>query len=296
MIERAVIENFRSIQKVDLRLSPLTCFVGPNGCGKSTLLDALNFNRSSPTRDQWRHTKRAIKRTLVIDGQPHHGTDKPLFGSGVRWYQPVHFKADDLRKHNHVHREDKVAASGQNMVNVFDSLPRRAQEELSGRFCGLVDAFADVDTEPTSGGNQRLRFQDRWSSVWFEPAQVSDGSLLTLGYLVLDYQRPRPEAVAIDEAERGVHPYLLSHLVDMWRGMAYRADEPIQVFLATHSRVLLDLLEPGEVRFLSRDDGGNLRVEEAPTGEADWTSYLEHYEGSLGSAWLSGGLGGVPGI
>jgi predicted ATPase len=42
-IRRVRLENFRSIESCDVRLSPLTVLVGPNGSGKSNFLDALSF-------------------------------------------------------------------------------------------------------------------------------------------------------------------------------------------------------------------------------------------------------------
>jgi predicted ATPase len=46
-IEKVSIENFRSILRVEVRLSPITFFIGPNGSGKTSFLDALFFVRDS---------------------------------------------------------------------------------------------------------------------------------------------------------------------------------------------------------------------------------------------------------
>lgn len=70
----------------------------------------------------------------------------------------------------------------------------------------------------------------------------------------------------------------------------------MQVVLATHSAELLDYVEPHEVRFLTRDEAdGSTRVEAVNLDSPDWRATFEEYKRSLGSAWLSGGLGGVPG-
>ena len=42
-ISRVRLENYKSIESCDVRLSPLTVLVGPNGSGKSNFLDALSF-------------------------------------------------------------------------------------------------------------------------------------------------------------------------------------------------------------------------------------------------------------
>lgn len=41
MIDRIIIENFKTLRRVDLSLGPMNLFVGANGSGKSNLLDAL---------------------------------------------------------------------------------------------------------------------------------------------------------------------------------------------------------------------------------------------------------------
>lgn len=43
-IKRLVIENFKSIERIELiEPNPFTVFVGPNGSGKSTIFEALEF-------------------------------------------------------------------------------------------------------------------------------------------------------------------------------------------------------------------------------------------------------------
>jgi predicted ATPase len=43
LLTRVVIRNYKSIAACDLRLGPLSIFVGLNGSGKSNFLDALRF-------------------------------------------------------------------------------------------------------------------------------------------------------------------------------------------------------------------------------------------------------------
>ena len=72
--------------------------------------------------------------------------------------------------------------------------------------------------------------------------------------------------------------------------------KPIQVVLATQSADLLDHLEPEEVRFLNRNpDDGSVRVDTVDTKAPGWDTAFAEYKRSLGSAWLAGSLGGVPG-
>ncbi|MDI6602547.1 MAG: AAA family ATPase [Patescibacteria group bacterium] len=43
MIKKLIIENFRSIKKVEINLGPMNAFIGPNNAGKSNIMKALNL-------------------------------------------------------------------------------------------------------------------------------------------------------------------------------------------------------------------------------------------------------------
>jgi predicted ATPase len=71
---------------------------------------------------------------------------------------------------------------------------------------------------------------------------------------------------------------------------------PIQIVVATHSAELLEYCRPEEVRFLDRNtEDGSLRVHQIDAVSPDWQETFDTYRQSLGSVWLSGGIGGVPG-
>jgi predicted ATPase len=183
---------------------------------------------------------------------------------------------------------------------VVGSLTRRQQEQLSRTFCRLVPVFADLDLQPTSDGMHELRFQDRWSDgLWYRPEQVSDGTMLMVAFLALRYQSEPVELLTIEEPDRGLHPYLMEQVISFLRTLSEPKEPgmpPIQIVVATHSAELLEYCRPEEVRFLDRNtEDGSLRVHQIDTASPDWQETFDTYRQSLGSVWLSGGLGGVPG-
>jgi predicted ATPase len=206
---------------------------------------------------------------------------------------------DQLRSPNTLAAAATLDGTGSNLANVFGTLTRVQQSDLARQLCQLVPLFRDVDVIPVGPGTHQLRFQDRWrDEVWYAPYQVSDGTMLLTAFLTLQYQIPPVELLTIEEPERGLHPYLLEQLVAFLRKLSRGevGKAPIQVVLATHSPELLEYLEPQEVRFLGRDpEDGSTTVRKVPTDDPDWPSYFREYENSLRAAWLSGGLGGVPG-
>jgi predicted ATPase len=285
VIERLVIRNFRCIRHAEVSFAPLTVLVGPNASGKSTVLDAL-VPRQFAGLDYWQYgPANTPSISLSPAGQRHE-------------VQALRLDLQRLRLPNQVSKELRLDPSGQNLPNLLYSLTRKQRDDLARQLCRLVPVFADLDLEPTGGGNHTLRYQDRWNeAVWFNPAQVSDGTLLITAFLSLQYQSQVPTCITVEEPERGLHPFLMGELMTFLRDMSAGkvGPKPIQVVLATHSAELLEHARPEEVRFLDRDPkDGTVTVHSVDPKEPGWEDAYREYGRSLGSAWLSGGLGGVP--
>jgi len=204
-----------------------------------------------------------------------------------------------LRQANVLKEETGLDEVGSNLANVVASLGRRIQDKLAHQLCELVPMFRDIDVIPTQQGQHEVRFEDRWKpGLWYGPNRVSDGTMLLLAFLVLQYQREPVDVVAIEEPERGLHPYLIGELISLLRGFTTgrHGGKRFQVLMATHSAELLDFVRPEEVRFVNRSaEDGSMTVAQVDTSEPGWEQAFKEYRESLGQAWLAGGLGGVPG-
>lgn len=304
-IERVDFQNYRCLKDVSLRLGALTALVGPNATGKSTVLRGLAPEFVELTRQEtWQHgNASALRRVLHMnDGVVHQRGRGLVIGSeGGRApkyrFEALQLRVDQLRGHNLVHPEKFLSRDGSNLANVFATLPRRVQTQAAAAFCEFVSVFADVDVRPSKEGHHRVCFLDRWrEDLWYEPTEVSDGTMLMFAFSLLQYLTEPPDLLTIEEPEHGLHPYLLGQLVALLRGVAEGTlgRRPIQIVLATHSAELLEHLRPDEVRFLSREADGSVSVEEAPVDDPDWRKVYDEYQRSMGSLWLSGNLGGVP--
>ena len=302
MIRQLQIENFRCLRAVTLNLEPLTVFVGANSSGKSSVFSALHVQGSHD--DRWmRKAKAGVSVTATMEDNSTESRVLSPFGVFERSpkfpaCQVLQLDLKAVRESNQVNEMRVLSPSGSGLANVFATLTRGEQGQVAQQFCDLVPMFADVHVRPQSSGNHWILFQDRWNSkLWYQPQQVSDGSILLLAFLLLPYQAPH-DVVAIEEPERGLHPYLMGELVGVLRKLSKGEIGPraIQILLATHSAGLLEFIEPAEVRFFSRSkETGETRVEEPPVGDPNWLKTLKEYDNSMGDLWLSGGLGGVPG-
>lgn len=287
-------QNFRSIRELDLRLSPFTALVGPNGSGKSTVLAALDHR--SVLAPTWRHVPaNVVIERSAADGLASRSIQGGLTGGHfVVEAQHLRLNLDRMREPALVNPAYRLSLDGSNLSNLISTLPRVNQERLAKELSARVAGIADVDVIPSSAGNHQLRFHDRWSKTEFTPQEVSDGTILMLAFLALRFQPNPPELITVEEPERGLHPYLLGELVSFLRSMT-EGPKPMQVVVATHSAEFLEHMKPDEVRFLSRSpEDGNVVAKEVDPADPDWVRVYREFDDSLGSAWLAGGLGGVP--
>lgn len=304
MVREVAITNYGCLRDVKVRLGPLTVLVGPNASGKSTFLRALQEDaRLHPDRAWQQRGDLAIE--IRVSGEDdwvrrREPGKRPEYGGFPVNCQVLRLDRDKLRAPDTVQQAGQLGPYGSQLTNLLITLGRRRFIEISERLCHLVPVFGDVDIRPAAGkGMMGLFFQDRWNpDSWYPAHQVSDGTLLMLAFLTIPYQDPAPDILAIEDPERGLHPYLMEQVVGTLRQLSLGELGPraVQVILATHSAELLEYLDPEEIRFFDRSrEDGSTDVREAPTDTETWKAAFEEYERSLGSAWLSGGLGGIPG-
>ena len=63
MIKKVEIENYKSIDKLDLEIGQFNVFIGENGCGKSNILEAIAFSSSFSDMDNGKLLLKGIRVT-----------------------------------------------------------------------------------------------------------------------------------------------------------------------------------------------------------------------------------------
>jgi len=154
-----------------------------------------------------------------------------------------------------------------------------------------------IHETPTGGCDFSFSFRDFVEPV--PPPLLSDGTKLSLAYLVISELAVPPLILCLEEPENGYHPRRLHELMDMFVALAYPTDgtEPVQVLVSTHSPYLLDHFS-GELERC-------IRIVEAADGRSTVTEWLERKaqltpkqlagteEVSVGELWAQGLYGGV---
>ncbi len=134
-----------------------------------------------------------------------------------------------------------------------------------------------------------LSLVDKYSNQPIPASEVSDGSLRVLAFLTALYQVETPTIFCFEELENGLHPWLLSRLVEILQRVTSEgvADHRAQVIVTTHSPVMLDYFEPHQVRAVEFDTEGKTRMHALPTQVSRLQAALEAYDNELGEMWFT---------
>lgn len=141
-----------------------------------------------------------------------------------------------------------------------------------------------------------LELIDKYSGHRIPASDISDGTLRILAFLTALYQQDTPSIICFEEIENGVHPWLLHKMMELLKLVSTEGitGKPVQVLITTHSPVLLNYVEPHQVRAVELDNEGKTQVHNLPTDSVRFQKALEAYDGSLGELWFTNQFGGNP--
>jgi predicted ATPase len=173
---------------------------------------------------------------------------------------------------------------------------RKSFDELENRLNRLVPNIKRVALPRKGGQTFLLELVDKYSEHHIPASDVSDGTLRILAFLTALYQENTPSIICFEEIENGIHPWLLGKMMELLKIVSTEGitGKPVQVLITTHSPVLLNYVEPHQVRAVELDDEGKTQVHSLPTDSVRFQKALEAYDGSLGELWFTNVFGGNP--
>lgn len=181
-----------------------------------------------------------------------------------------HLNPEVMRKPVKPSRDPVLGSSGENLTAVLNELLTSGDldtvNEIVRQLREAIPTLKGVAT-PTSiqsAGQRCLEFTLAGNGkppTTIPAAQVSDGAVLMTAYLALAYGNA-PHTLLIEEPENGLHPSQLQRVIVLLRKISTGAvgNQARQVILTTHSPILLNLVEPEEVRIFRRDEQGATQV------------------------------------
>ena len=181
------------------------------------------------------------------------------------------------------------------LVDILHS-NRLAFDELEERLRLLVPNIQRISLPRGKDQTFSLQLIDKYSENHIPASDISDGTLRILAFLTALYQENTPSIICFEEIENGVHPWLLHKMMELLKLVSTEGitGKPVQVLITTHSPVLLNYVEPHQVRAVELDNEGKTQVHNLPTDSVRFQKALEAYDGNLGELWFTNVFGGNP--
>lgn len=173
---------------------------------------------------------------------------------------------------------------------------RKNFDELEKRLTRLVPNIQRILLPRGVNQTFLLELVDKYSEHHIPTSDISDGTLRILAFLTALYQENTPSIICFEEIENGVHPWLLHKMIELLKIVSTEgiSGKPVQVLITTHSPVLLNYVEPHQVRAVELDNEGKTQVHALPTESVRFQKALEAYDGELGELWFTNVFGGNP--
>ena len=182
-------------------------------------------------------------------------------------------------------RNDRLEEDFSNLGLILNRLRRdpKTKRALTENLRDLYDGLTDFEVNIVEGGYVQILFEEGNFSI--PSTRLSDGSLRYLCLLAILLDPTPPPIICIDEPELGLHPDILPKVADL----LIAASERTQLFVTTHSRILIDALseQPDSVIVCSKTEGQSKFERLDAESLMLW---LEKY--TLGDLWSMGEIGG----
>jgi predicted ATPase len=158
--------------------------------------------------------------------------------------------------------------TGKNLAAVLQAMlsgpDRKAILELESKLHDAIPTLKGISLSTHANSTHLIEFTldvDVRPPITIPCSQASDGAMLLTGFLVLVYGNS-PKRLLIEEPENGLHPGRLKMVIDILRKISTGeiGNEPRQVIVTTHSPLLLNFVQPEEVRVFRRDENQGTKV------------------------------------
>jgi predicted ATPase len=208
---------------------------------------------------------------------------KELLGSQI---QKVNLNSEKLRTPSSaLDSKTHYETDGSNLPHLIHLLETQHQDVLKDWVAHIQTALPDIETVRTiERPEDRARYLiiEYAGGIQVPSWMVSDGTLRLLALTILAYLPNIGGVYLIEEPENGIHPRAVETVIQSLKSV-YNA----QIFIATHSPVILNMLEPSDLLCFARTPQGFTDIV-----RGDLHPSLEKWKGeiSLGTLFGSGVL------
>jgi predicted ATPase len=215
------------------------------------------------------------------------GKDWPTSLAIVKFFQPfrrVTFTDKHLKGFSDRGPQERLSADGENLPNLlyhyYNNHPQ-VLHSIAALLQKRVPSLAEILMEKTSDDRLLLRFRDAPFEKPFPARFMSGGTIKLTALFALLYEPDAEGILAIEEPENELHPQLLYRLTEEFE----KAAEKRQLFVTTHSPLILDALSPEQVWVMYRGADGYAHA--ARTADMPNVPELAEDGSMLGYLWTS---------
>lgn len=172
-----------------------------------------------------------------------------------RFYSSFNINNEKIRKSVPIEQEPVLHEDAGNISSLLHYLQtehNKCFDELQQSLHLMIPGFKALHIKARGGPGEVIAF---WEEEGFESqlslADLSDGILRLLCWIVLCVQPNPPQLICIDEPDQGVHPRTLPTLA----GLFEKASERTQIILATHSSYFLMQFKFSNIAVIRKENG-----------------------------------------
>ncbi|WP_006575607.1 AAA family ATPase [Cupriavidus sp. HPC(L)] len=147
----------------------------------------------------------------------------------------------------------RLTSYGQNLAALVDWLQRnhpQRWEQVEDSMRQIIPGLESIGVAFTPNNLLALTFKEESSAKPWTSQDVSDGTIQTLALLCC-LADPRNTLLFLEEPENSVHPWIVQQLTEQFK----KNSKQTQTILTTHSPVVLNMVEPGDVWICYKEDG-----------------------------------------
>ncbi len=220
----------------------------------STALEevAIGFERDGTTIKRWNDPQNTIDpqsvEALILDESgenelllfSRYMRGARLISNYIASWRVYNIEPGAVRRSN-INDDQELRRNGENIVAYVARLLRKADkaEQLLTALQEVVPYIGEIKPDRLLN-LKTLRFTERDTRVDFQLPEMSDGTIRLLGLFAVLFQAVPPPIIVIEEPENALHLYAIQRFLQRVRDTATRRRNPSQIFLTTHSPIVLD--------------------------------------------------------
>lgn len=179
---------------------------------------------------------------------------------GWRFYSSFNIANQKIRKSVPIEQQPVLHEDAGNLSSVLHYLMTEHQtafDELKHHLQSAVPGFSSLTVKARGGPGEVIAFwKEQGVETELSLADLSDGILRLMCWIVLCIQPNPPPLFCIDEPDQGVHPRTLPILAGLFEKAAHRT----QILLATHASYFLMQFDLSRIAVMKKVDGQSVYI------------------------------------